>query len=109
MSARAYRIAPRRGPAGGGRSRIHWDRVGRVALVIVLFVILALYVNPVVNFLDAYRDSKAESVALEELKTENEKLRERAATMTQPDAAERGARELGMVEPGERSAVIKGL
>lgn len=77
--------------------------------MIVLFVILALYVNPVVNFVDAYRDSRAESAQLAELKAENKRLRERAISLTEPDAAERGARRLGMVAPGERSAIIKGL
>ena len=51
--------------------------MGRVALVLVLFAILVLYVNPVVNFIDAYRDSKAESAQLAELRRENERLRER--------------------------------
>lgn len=72
----------------------------------VLFAILVLYVNPVVNFIDAWRDSRSESVQLAELKTENQELRERAATLAEPDAAERGARRLGMVEPEERSVVI---
>ena len=107
MSSRAYRIAPR--SRTRRRSRLHWDRVGRVALVLVLFVILALYVNPLVNFIDAYRDSKAETAQLAELTRENERLRARAATPPEPDAAERGARKLGMVAAGEGSAIVKGL
>jgi cell division protein FtsB len=75
-------------------------------LVLVLFAILVLYVNPVVNFLDAWRDSRSESTQLAELKDENSELRKRAATLAEPDAAERGARSLGMVEPDERSVVI---
>ena len=85
---------------------MNWERVGRISLVLVLFAILVLYVNPVVNFLDAWRDSRAESEQLAELKTENAELRERAAILAEPDAAERGARKLGMVEPGERSVVL---
>lgn len=77
--------------------------------MIVLFVILALYVNPFVNFVDAWRDSRAESSHLAELKQEHAKLKERAATLGEPDAAERGARRLGMVEPEERSIVIHAL
>jgi len=77
--------------------------------VLVLFAILALYVNPVVNFVDAWRDSRAEATQLAELKDENTQLRERVSTLSQSDAAERGARSLGMVEPEERSVVIRGL
>ena len=83
-----------------------WERFGRIALVLVLFAILVLYVNPVVNFLDAWRDSRAESAQLAELKDENRELRERAATLEHRDAAERGARMQGMVLPDERSVVI---
>ena len=71
-------------------------------------MILALYINPVVNFVDAWRDSKAERGQLAELKSENSELRARAATLEQPDAAELGARRLGMVNPDERSVVICG-
>jgi cell division protein FtsB len=85
---------------------VDWERLGRIALVLVLFAILVLYINPVVNFLDAWRDSRAESAQLADLKDENQALRERAATLAEPDAAERGARNLGMVEPEERSVVI---
>ena len=83
-----------------------WERVGRIALVLVLFAILVLYVNPVVNFIDAWRDSRSESAQLAQLKDENATLRERAEILSEPDAAERGARKLGMIEPGERSVVI---
>lgn len=83
-----------------------WERLGRISLVLVLFAILVLYVNPVVNFIDAWRDSGAESEQLAELKVENRELRERAATLDVSDAAERGARMQGMVMPDERSVVI---
>jgi cell division protein FtsB len=85
---------------------VDWERLGRISLVLILFVILALYINPVVNFVDAWRDSRAESAQLAELKQENEELRSRAATLEHSDAAELGARELGMVNPDERSVVI---
>ena len=83
-----------------------WERLGRISLVLILFVILALYINPVVNFVDAWRDSRSESAQLAELKQENEELRNRAQTLEHSDAAELGARELGMVNPDERSVVI---
>ena len=83
-----------------------WERLGRISLVLILFVILVLYINPVVNFVDAWRDSRAESAQLAELKGENQDLRSRAQTLEHSDAAELGARSLGMVNPDERSVVI---
>jgi cell division protein FtsB len=110
QAARGYRMrpAPRRGRAGA-RSRIQWDRLGRVLLVLVFFLVLAWYVNPVVNFVDAWQDSRAERTNLAELKQENAQLKNRAAGLEGPDAEERAARRLGMVAEGERSFVIRGL
>jgi cell division protein FtsB len=109
VSARAYRVAPRARAGGRASSRVHWDKLGRVVLVLVLFVILALYVGPVVNFVDAWKDSRAEQVALQSLREENASLRSRAVVLSDPDAAERAARRLGMVAAGERSYVVRGL
>lgn len=83
-----------------------WERLGRISLVLILFVIRVLYINPVVNFVDAWRDSRSESAQLAELKQENQELRNRAQTLEHSDAAELGARELGMVSPDERSVVV---
>jgi cell division protein FtsB len=113
QAARGYRMRPaprrRRGSGRGSRTRIQWDRLGRVLLVLVFFLVLAWYVNPVVNFVDAWRDSRAERTNLTELKAENAELRERAAGLEGPDAEERAARRLGLVAEGERSFVIRGL
>ena len=116
MSARAQpatRYRPRPGPrARTGRrpaSRVQWDKVGRVVLVLVFFAVLASYVGPAINFLDAWRDSRAERANLADLRTENAEFRRRIATLGGPDAAERAARKVGMVAAGEGSYVIRGL
>lgn len=103
------RPAPRSraGARGAAASRIQWDRLGRVALVLVLLAVLVSYVNPALDLVDAWRDANTERATLAELREENERLRARAATLEGPDAAERGARKLGMIVPGERSYVIK--
>ncbi len=107
MSSRAYRIAPRRPAARRSRSRVDWERLGRISLVLILFVILALYINPVVNFVDAWRDSGAAS----RRSSPSSSRRTRSSahvreTLEHSDAAELGARGLGMVNPDERSVVI---
>jgi hypothetical protein len=105
----SYRLAPRPSSRGRPQSRIHWDRLGRIALVLVLFVILVLYIHPLFNFVDAWQESRAERERLTEATAENERLRGRAAALDDPDAAEREAREIGMVAAGERPYVIHGL
>lgn len=98
------RVGPRVGP-----SRVRWDRVGRVALVLVLFGVMVSYLNPVVNLIDAWRDSKAGEERLAELKGENSRLRDQLRTAQDPLTMEREARKLGMVKPGERAYVVHGL
>jgi cell division protein FtsB len=110
MSSRAYRLRP--APRGRGRrraTRVHWDKLGRVVLVLVIFAVFLSYINPVVNFVDAWSDARAERAALAEAKAENAKLRERLKRIQAPDATERAARRLGMVVEGERAYVIRGL
>jgi cell division protein FtsB len=117
MSGRAgtahggYRLrpAPRTARRGGRRTRIHWDRLGRVALLIVLAAVLLSYINPVVNFVDAWKDNRTEKAQLRELAAENERLRERIGVVDGPAAAEHAARRIGMVAEGEGAYVIKGL
>jgi len=110
QAAGGYRLrpAPRRGGARPA-SRIRWDKVGRVALVLVLAAILASYVSPALNFIDSWRDSKSEHSSLAALQSENARLRERLATVDGSDAAERGARKAGMVAIGEGAYYVRGL
>lgn len=112
QAARGYRLrpAPRaRGRGGRPASRVHWDRAGRIALVVVLALVLVSYVSPAINFVDAWRDSRAEHAAVAELRAENAKLEQRLAALESPGAAERAARQQGWIAPGERAWVIEGL
>jgi hypothetical protein len=92
-----------------GPSRIRWDRVGRIALVLVLFGVLVSYLNPVVNLIDAWRDSKAGEERLAELQAEQASLEEQVERASSPLTVEREARRLGLIRAGERSYVVHGL
>lgn len=102
-------MAPRGSSRGRGRTRIDWDRFGRIALVLVLFVILALYVNPIRGFFDAWSERAAEQERLEAVKVDHREVAKRAQALEDPAALERQARKRGMVAAGERSYVIRGL
>jgi cell division protein FtsB len=108
--ARRYRArpAPRR-RSGRRATRIDWERLGRRVLVVVLFAVLASYLNPVINLVDDWRDSKAAEERFADLQQENARLQQRAEALEKPAAAEQEARRLGMVAPGERPYVIRGL
>ena len=111
QTARGYRArpAPRRRTRGRTASRIHWDKLGRVALVIVLFLILASYVNPLVNFVDAWRDSRAQQAELQQLRQERGRIAAKASALNDSAAAVQAARKQGMVVPGEHAYVVRGL
>ena len=78
-------------------------------LVLVLFAVLASYLNPVVNLVDDWRDSQAEKERFTDLLHENERLTQRAEAIRDPATAEQQARRQGMIGPGERAYVIRGL
>jgi cell division protein FtsB len=111
MSSRAYAArAPRRRVGRRvGPSRIRWDRVGRIALVLVLFGVLVSYLNPMVNLLEAWQGSKSSSAELTQLKHEKTGLQQQLRDVSSPATLEREARRLGMVRPGEHAYVVHGL
>ena len=101
-----YRVAPR---SRGRASRIRWDRLGRVLLVLVVFGILASYVGPSLNVFESWRESKAAEARLAELGAEDERLTRQAKSLEGEAAAMAEARKLGMVGPAERAYVVDGL
>jgi cell division protein FtsB len=91
------------------RPGIRLDRVTRVALLCVAVAVLALYVGPTLSFISTSREAGERRAQVEELRKENHQLRARRAALKNPTALEHEARRLGMVRPGERSYVIRGL
>jgi cell division protein FtsB len=118
MSTRAYAgRAPRRRPAARKRrpaarsapSRIKWDRVGRIALTLVLAAVLYSYLNPAIDFVKTYTATTAAKVQLHELQRENRQLHNRVHSAKDPLVIDREARGQGMVAEGETPIVIRGL
>ena len=114
--------APRRAPAARPKARprligahhpgtrgIRWDRVSRVALLVVLLGMLFLYVGPARSYWSTVQEAKHRRAEVTRLKHENTRLRARRDALRNPAALEREARRLGMVRPGEKSYVVKHL
>ena len=97
------RMQPRR------RTNIRWDRLGRVALLGTLIVIVLLYISPAKHWWQQSRTAGAEKQELRDLTEENRSLKKRVRALRDPGALEREARSLGMVRQGERAYVIEGL
>jgi len=89
--------------------RVRWDRVGRLALLFVLALLLYLYIGPLSSLATTWHASQERQTRVGELEEVQARLRARRDELRDPRALEREARELGMVRPGERSYVVEGL
>jgi cell division protein FtsB len=96
-------------PAARRRSGIRWDRLGRVALLITLVVIVLSYLSPARHWLQQSGTAGRQKQELSALKTQKVKLQGRLKALRDPGALEREARHLGMVRVGERAYVIENL
>lgn len=110
------RSAPRRRPAARKRrpaarssvSRIKWDRVGRVALTVVLVAVLYSYLGPSIDFVKTYTGTTAAKAKLHELLKEDRRLHNRIQSADDPLVVDREARAQGMIAEGETPVVIRG-
>lgn len=106
----ARRPAPRkrRPAARSGASRIKWDRVGRVALTVVLVAVLYSYLGPSVDFVKTYTGTTAAKAKLHLLLKEDRRLHNRIQSADDPLVVDHEARAQGMVAEGETPVVIRG-
>ncbi len=102
-AARKARPAARSGP-----SRIKWDRVGRVALTLVLVAVLYSYLGPSIDFVKTYTGTTAAKAELHDLLKENRRLHNRIQSADDPLVVDHEARAQGMVAEGETPVVIHG-
>jgi cell division protein FtsB len=91
------------------RTSIRWDRLGRLALLGTLIVILMLYISPAKHWLQQSSTASEQRQELRELTQENQQLKNRVHALKDPGALEQEARRMGMVRQGERAYVIEGL
>ncbi len=87
------------------RSRfvLRWLAVGAIVLVGLL------YARPLRSYLDAKHDLAKRATDVRTLKTERRALQHRLAESTSSEALTRQARRLGLVHPGERLYIVKGV
>ena len=107
MAAASATRAPRRASHARRKGAIRWDRLGRMALLGVLGVILLLYISPAKHWIEQSGTASAQRQELDELKAEHARLAQRERELSDPAALEREARRLGMVRQGERAYVIE--
>ena len=88
---------------------MRWDRVGRVALVIVLVVVAFLYLQHAITYFGARSSYTAQERIVRQLERSNARLAQQQKQLHDPATIVQNARQLGMVRPGERSFAVNGL
>jgi cell division protein FtsB len=86
--------------------RVRWDRVGRVALLIVLVVVAGLYVQDAMSYLATRSQAAQQQAVVRQLARQNAALAAQQRSLQDPATIRRDARALGMVLPGERPYVV---
>lgn len=98
--SRARRRRP--APARGQRPAIQWQRVGRLALLFTLFVIVLLYIRPVAHWVQQRSTAAHSEADLHALRREHDRLEARLQQLSGTGSVEHEARKMGMVRRGER-------
>jgi cell division protein FtsB len=80
-----------------------------VALLVVLIGVVGLYVGPAISFVSTYHEAKARRGEVRSLQAENDRLRARKKALLSKSTMEREARRLGLVRPGEKPFIVRGL
>jgi cell division protein FtsB len=89
-------------PRAQARPTIHWQKVGRLALLFTLFVIVLLYIRPVAHWVQQRSTAAHSKADLRALQSEHDRLEARLRQLSGTGAIEREARKMGMVRHGER-------
>jgi cell division protein FtsB len=107
--AAATTAARRRAPARASQQRasIQWHKVGRLALLFTLFVIVLLYIRPVAHWVQQRSTAAHSRADLRDLQREHDRLEARLHQLSGTGAIEREARKMGMVRRGERPYVVE--
>jgi cell division protein FtsB len=107
-AAAAPRAQPRRRttPQRRRSAGIRWERVGRLALLGVLGIVVLLYIPPVTHMFQQRATAERSEQQLREVEAERTRLRARLRELSGPGAVEREARKLGMTRRDERPYVV---
>ncbi|MGP0052082.1 MAG: FtsB family cell division protein [Solirubrobacteraceae bacterium] len=87
-------------------SRVRWDRLGRIALLLVFGLVAVLGIQGAVSFLHTHAQAEQQQAIVRALTRENMKLREQQRSLQSTPTIVQDARKLGMVRPGEQPFVV---
>jgi cell division protein FtsB len=89
--------------------RVRWDRVGRVALLVTLAIVICLYIQPALSILRTWRAERRQAGVVHQLMHSNASLERRVKSLENPATIVADARAFGMVRSGEKPYVVLAL
>jgi cell division protein FtsB len=97
--------------AGSKRSKARRRPVRTMRWLVLGVALLVgfLYYRPLSTYVETKRELSSRATEVRELENELKTLERRLASARHPDAVERQARRLGLVKPGERLFIVKGV
>ena len=96
-------MAKRRRRPSGARLLLRWGIVAAACLVAVA------YYKPARTYLHARHTVSAQTAEVHELRTQHQQLERLVAASTSDAELAREARRLGLVKPGQRLFIVKGI
>lgn len=95
--------------AGRGIARVRWDRLARIAMLLVLISLVFLYLDTGLHMLSTWRESHRASARVGRLEAEHRELTGERNRLSSQSDLEQQARALGMQRPGEQPYVVTHL
>ncbi len=100
--------SPRRVALRSPVTRARWERLGRIALLVVLLAVVVLYGEHALSYLSASRANDRQQATVNRLEREHSRLLSQQRSLRDPSTIIRDARALGMTRAGEQPYVVTG-
>ena len=88
---------------------MRWDRLGRVAMLLVGAALVYLYLSAGIRMLSTWRQARGDGAAVAAMAREHVKLVRQHEVLGRRGTLEVEARQLGMMRRGEQSYIVSGL
>jgi hypothetical protein len=100
---------PARAPSASALPRVRWDRLGRLAMLVVLFALLYLYLSAGLHMFSTWGQSRHDRTTVASMEREHRVLLREHESLARRGTVEAEARKLGMKRAGEQQYVIPNL
>jgi hypothetical protein len=88
---------------------MRWDRVGHIAMLLVLGALVFLYLSAGIRVLSTWRQERRDDAAVAALEREHRQLVSQHEALRRQGTVEVKARALNMMEKGEQPYIVSGL